>query len=524
MSYTVHHGSALSVLRQMPSESVHMCVTSPPYYGLRAYGTDPQVWGGDPACEHEWGDVGRSHHPGQVEQAKWKSAEAAGKGQTAGSGQFCCKCDAWLGELGLEPTPDLYVAHMVDVLHEVRRVLRNDGCLFLNIGDSYAGYHGNKNHVIPTSATNGWTNGTNENARGDKRPQDIGLKPKDLIMIPHRLAIALQADGWWVRNDNVWAKKNSMPESVTDRCTRSHEYVFHLSKSAKYYYDHEAIMEPLATDPRENYPARARATGRGQQGFADARGGDRDKSGGFPPSYRGSSFSNGKTRDAKLNPDGVGTGPRYEHAGRNCRSVWTFASEPTPDAHFATMPMSIAERCILAGCPPEGKRCDCAEIIETPTGSGEIDDPTLTTGRAGMNRVRRDGEGTRPITRYEQRQYAEQLRNHPDRAALEELCGSAFAHYIRTDRSGARPLPPSMLSGLIASGKLKPAKRICDCPVEPAGVVLDPFGGSGTTALAAIKNGRDAVLIELNADYIQIIHKRLNRHMPLFAIEIPVVA
>jgi len=159
------------------------------------------------------------------------------------------------------------------------------------------------------------------------------LKPKDLIGIPWRVAFALQADGWYLRCDIVWAKPNPMPESVTDRPTKAHEYIFMMSKSPRYYYDADAIREPIQTDPSERYLERARITGRGSQGAALARGNDRDKSGGFP------------VRDP-ANP------------ARNARSVWAIPTKPYPGAHFATFPPELAEKCILAGCPKGGTVLD----------------------------------------------------------------------------------------------------------------------------------------------------------------------
>lgn len=247
---------------------VQTCVTSPPYYGLRDYG-----------------------HSGQ---------------------------------LGLEKTPDEYVASMVEVFRCVRDLLADDGTLWLNLGDSYAGYHGNKNSEVPTSSTNGWTNGHNENKRGDARPQDIGLKPKDLIGIPWRVAFALQADGWYLRQDIIWSKPNPMPESVTDRCTKAHEYIFMLAKKERYYYDHESVKEPSAQGSDKWGKGGARKT-RGLQGYTNASGAQRDNSGGY-----------GTT----------GT--------RNRRSVWTVATRPYKGAHFATFPEALIEPCILAGAPPGG--------------------------------------------------------------------------------------------------------------------------------------------------------------------------
>jgi DNA modification methylase len=252
----------------MPAESVHCCVTSPPYFGLRDYGVD--------------------------------------------------------GQIGLEQTPEEFTAELVSVFREVRRVLRDEGTLWLNLGDSYNAYNGGAG---PSSSIS-------RGAQTEQRPQLAsgyglkfkGLKPKDLLGIPWRVAFALQADGWFLRQDIIWSKPNPMPESVTDRCTKAHEYLFLLSKSGRYYYDAGAIKEPFTTDPKENYPARAKITGRGGQGAADARGGDRDKSGGFPPSGE----------------------------NRNRRSVWTVATQPFAGAHFATFPPALIDPCIKAGCPEGG--------------------------------------------------------------------------------------------------------------------------------------------------------------------------
>lgn len=175
-------------------------------------------------------------------------------------------------------------------------------------------------------------------------------------------------------------------------------------------------------------------------------------------------------------------------------------------SHFATFPPALITPCILAGCPAEGKRCDCDEVIATPTGEGPIDDPSAVVGRAGMSRPRRSGEGTRPITRREQRGHAEQMRVSPHREEMEAACGDAFAHYIRTDSSGARPLPADALADFTARGWLVEVPP-CTHPVEPAGTVLDPFMGSGTTAAVARSLGRKCIGFELNADYIEIAAK-----------------
>jgi len=256
-------GDCLAELRKLPDESVHCCVTSPPYWGLRDYGVP--------------------------------------------------------GQLGLEKTPEEYVANMVEVFREVRRVLRKDGVLFLNLGDSY--------HGLRTK----------------------GLKPKDLVGIPWRVAFALQADGWYLRQDIIWAKPNPMPESVRDRCTKSHEYVFLLSKSERYYFDSEAIQEPAGDDLRRPYaPGQVDDRGNGH----DRGGGDLRKSGNKerkPASARGVPVdTDGKSAGAV-----AGSVP-WEGNTRNKRSVWTVTTKPFKEAHFATFPPEIPEICIKAGCPKGG--------------------------------------------------------------------------------------------------------------------------------------------------------------------------
>lgn len=272
MSIRLLIGDCRERLRELPDQSAHTCVTSPPYFGLRDYG-----------------------HAGQI---------------------------------GLEDTPAAFVAEMVEVFREVRRVLRDDGTLWLNLGDSYAGYHGNKNAAVPTSATNGWMGGTNENARTSTANRN-GLKQKDLIGIQWRVAFALQDDGWYLRQDIIWAKPNPMPESVTDRCTKAHEYVFLLSKGPRYHFDAAAISEDAVA---ADFVSRYRTPQAGKNlTNGDRKDGDQKATGGFP--------SDDFTR-------------------RNRRSVWNVATQPFKEAHFATYPPELIEPCILAGCPQGGTVLD----------------------------------------------------------------------------------------------------------------------------------------------------------------------
>jgi DNA modification methylase len=337
-------GDCRERLRELPDASVNCCVTSPPYFGLRDYG-------------HE-------------------------------------------GQMGLEPTPDEFVAGMVEVFREVKRVLRDDGTLWLNIGDTY-----NNNPSTSDIPRADQGNGSGafsippekhmlaNRAKANKAQPLIErvIKKKDLIGIPWLLAFALRADGWYLRQDIIWSKPNPMPESVRDRCTKAHEYLFLLSKGPRYYYDAEAIAEPAiyggdwAGSSFDNGKTAQHQLGRSQK--SDRRAGN------------GRFTYNGKRQG------GEGTGQEAFVAikeTRNKRSVWEVATQPFSEAHFATFPISLIEPCILAGCPK-------------------------------------------------------------------------------------------------------------------GGTVIDPFGGAGTTAMAASKHGRDAILVELNREYALMAERRLRRADLLFA-------
>ena len=271
MSVRILVGDCRERMAEIPDESVHCSVTSPPYYGLRDYGVD--------------------------------------------------------GQLGHEESPDAYVAGLVEVFREVRRVLRDDGTLWLNLGDSYAGSGGSGNQFGQLEK-----DGFNKYKQGS-RPRDIGLKPKDLIGIPWRVAFALQADGWYLRSDIIWHKPNPMPESVRDRPTSAHEHLFLLAKSPTYFYDADAIREDFA-DERMGNPGKYERTTQAAKGANNDRGDT-----GF--------LNNG----AGWNEDGV-------RSGRNRRNVWTVATKPYSEAHFAVYPPDLIEPCILAGCPEGGTVLD----------------------------------------------------------------------------------------------------------------------------------------------------------------------
>jgi DNA modification methylase len=377
MTVRILHGDCRDVLAKLPEASVHCCVTSPPYWGLRDYGIPPSVWGGDAACAHDWGE-------GVRVQALCKDIDA---------GAFCT-CGAWRGAFGLEPTWQIYVAHAVEVFRAVRRVLRADGTLWLNIGDSYA--TGAGQGKVPGGGGQG---NRFERISGHWQPnrkRQPGLKPKDLCGIPWRVAIALQDDGWWLRQDIIWSKPNPMPESVTDRCTKSHEYLFLFGKSARYHYDAEAIKEEVSDDTHPRGPGNRRHKGTDAYSAGDEH--HRTKQGLVRYSARKLAQANSGVRNNRSFDDAMAIMPEK----RNKRSVWTVASQPFPGAHFAMFPPALIEPAILAGCPKDG-------------------------------------------------------------------------------------------------------------------TVLDPFGGAGTTGLVADRLQRDAILIELNPDYVAMAQRRIEQDAPLLA-------
>jgi DNA modification methylase len=273
MNWEILTGDVRQRLADIPDGSVRCCVTSPPYWGLRDYGND--------------------------------------------------------GQIGLEQTPEAYVAEMVEVFRDVRRTLTDDGSLWLNLGDSYWNNFGGGSGTMTT----GNAQAVKQRGRHQMPKHDL-FKIKDLVGIPWRVAFALQADGWWLRQDIIWHKPNPMPESVTDRCTKAHEYVFLLTKSARYYYDNEAVLEPFANG--------GEWLGRSPNDSSLKSGGNNDRA------DRGARATTGN--------DG----------GRNKRSVWSIATKPFKGAHFAVMPEALAEPCVLAGSAP-------GDLVLDPfTGSGTV--------------------------------------------------------------------------------------------------------------------------------------------------------
>lgn len=462
---TIYNGHVLDVLHEMESESVQCVVTSPPYLGLRDYGIEPQIWdekhyldeNGERKvnCEHEWGEALMAKQSG--------GGLALGGNQTGGDkefqlgeraqGSFCLHCNAWRGSLGLEPTPELYVKHIVDIFREVRRVLRKDGTLWLNLGDSYAG---------------SWSSNSMRPGGGEQRPghpgfQQLderytgrngnvpaGLKPKDLVGIPWRVAFALQADGWYLRSDIIWSKPNPMPESVKDRPTKSHEYIFLLTKSAKYFWDQDAVREPhkevsLARAHRNRFGGKYQSTDRREHGSLK----------------KGVNFGPDGNADLICSP-----------GGRNIRSVWDIATEPTPEAHFATFPQKLVEPCIKAGTSEKGCCPECGS-------------PWVRVIDYKAN--------------YEKRESAHAPNNSPTKV---DSLG------WKEPKRGTLGWNPSCKCYSLEDRHI--GGRTYDKLMHPIPcTVLDPFGGSGKTGIVAKALGRKAILIELNPEYCEMPLKKV---------------
>jgi len=380
-------------LKLLPDASVHMVVTSPPYWRLRDYGVE--------------------------------------------------------GQIGLEETPDEYVGKLVDVFREAARVLRPDGTLWLNLGDSYSGGGGfSPNAPSNLSGSKQTTVGGNAKRLyqpGSCRPAQ-GLKSKDLVGIPWRVAFALQADGWYLRSDIVWAKNAVMPESVRDRPTRSHEFVFllaHPESGGRYFYDHDAIREPFVDErqgrsggERGRLPNRQSA---GRSGFADPCGID--------PSHNG---------------------------GRNKRTVWTVNPKPYKGAHFAVWPTKLVEPMILAGTSEKG----CCPICGAQWVRG-----VERVGRIPLNARRKH------------------LSKSANDGTRRKLVGGTARSTLGAGVGGDVPSRQSVTVGWGPG---------CECGEEPVRpIVLDPFSGSATTGLVALQNGRDFIGIDLNAEYLPMAKARL---------------
>jgi DNA modification methylase len=492
-------GDCRERLLELEDESVHCVVTSPPYFGLRDYGT--ATWeDGDPACDHAFRKAGGTSSSGlaggtnTLTQAQIAQKVAVRQQQCR---DVCRKCGARRvdSQIGLEPSVDEFVDALVEVFREVRRVLRADGVVWLNLGDSYAGGGGYAGPNAPANArrqealVNGNDRdgafvvraGHNYEARAKARPGLVpdGVKPKDLLMIPAQVALALRADGWYLRSEVIWAKPNPMPESITDRPTRAHEQVYLLSRSPRYFYDADAIRE---------------------DGSENTHGGNVNGSRSEAHVIPDRRFSARSTLDSK------------DHgAGRNKRSVWTVATQPYAGAHFATFPAKLIEPCILAGAPeracgecgaPWVRLAESKRVLdgEKPV-KGAWNPPTDARGSVRS-------EGATGVGHWRVTTERRTLGFRPSCGHYDELYRSDYPQARRPRKRAQRA----------ATGDhWRRVRRRSGLPAWPAvpGVVLDPFVGAGTTVVEALRRGRSAVGLELNPTYAEMARQRVRDDAPL---------
>ena len=489
-------GNAINVLKTLPGDFIHCCVTSPPYFGLRSYDSGCEIWDANPDCKHVWGEVlprlGSEYREdkGSYRDAPVRSKVAKVNESTSGS--FCSLCGAWRGQLGSEPDPRLYIEHLISIMREVRRVLRKDGVFWLNIGDSWWAQRPHNAY----GSGDGWLSREHMTRAGGRKI--AGLKPLDMVLIPQYLALRARQDGWFVRSIIIWSKVNPMPESVNGwrwerhrikignrgrareaysghigyqdhgdnggflqdaiwedcpgcpkcnpnggyilrkgswRPTDSFEYILMLTKSNSYFCDKEAVTE-LSIDP-ESY------TGRRHRSYSRAD---------YEASAQG--------RESICNDSGE-VGKIYPR--RNMRSVWTFPTQSYSGAHFAVYPSRLPELCIRA-----------------------------STSEAGC--------------------------------CLS--CGSPYARIVEKVGQRASLLPPSkkgahnpqnlsptstMLTGKYNIYRASGWRPTCKCNAGPPVPcwILDPFSGAGTTALAAERLGRDSINIDTSEAYNELARQRL---------------
>ncbi len=512
----------LDGLRGLPDESVQVVCTSPPYWRQRAYeGDQVRVWPKIPSwnCAHRWGREqqrrGVAGSPDKEHRTLTGGAphvDAATHGTTS-EGAFCERCGAWRGALGQEPTFGMFLEHIVLIFREVRRVLRPDGNLFLNMGDAYAGsgkgFGRDKSYDGDLQATNRGSVGVRPPAWGRS-----GFKSKDLIGMPWAVAFALRDDGWWLRRDHFWLKKNPMPNSQTDRCTTSHEYLFQLTKKARYAFDADAIREP--------HTALGRPPGNKSRMYID-----RDTE------HLNKSTSGGEKRRPSQDQS-------FHASGRMKRSVWEIELEDGDEDYcphcggpqtgmilpLATEPSNyeFCNACKRLYVGGEKKRikqyeldgekvreCSCGAtdgwVAHFATMPRELVRPCVKAGSSEAGCCAECGAPRRRIVEKELvKQYECRHGGFNAQGTSDGMVDMSESWSPGTNKATTLGFSPT-----------------CDCATDETApcVILDPFGGSGTTGIVAVEEGRDYVLIDVSEEYCELARARIARAtaQPRFALE-----
>ena len=515
-------GDCRDVMAGFPEDNIDLVVTSPPYWGLRDYGLEPQIWGGDPECEHEWVNTPppRKRKEADVKNPDSKQATVRGTAYNSSEGNICVNCGAWRGNLGLEPHPQMFIDHLVDICREIKRVLKPSGTFWLNLGDTYYGGKGDP------YGTELYRKHKKVKISGNElhKLRSNWLQPKQKLMMPSRVAIALQDDGWILRSDIIWHKPNHMPSSVTDRFTCAYEHIFLFAKQGRYYFDLDAIRQPHSTSTiqRITQPNVMNQLGgdkqrelRGEGGGNASRSADmvkslarnydewyfeqRDKKSwhdhehdetmGFGQQKRGFKVKNlphprGKNPGDIWEIDAPNTGSRNKppykqnnphlaritegreagHSkGKNPGDLWRIPTTPFPGAHFATFPPKLIEPIIKAGCP----RWICSRCGKPRT--------RIVEKRGYVEHPQREGRNVKAV------QFSKEENKYVSGGTL----------------------------GLIAQEETV-GWSDCGCGEGwVGGVVLDPFAGSGTALRVARKLGRRFIGIEINSDYAEMCESRV---------------
>lgn len=419
-----HTGHNIDILKTFPDKCIDCIITSPPYFQLRDYGTEHQIWGGDENCEHEFESIENVIHSGST-----KSKIANGQNQITSmksTSAFCSKCSAWKGELGLEPTFQLYIEHLIMVFRECKRVLKDEGTMWVNLGDSYSG-SGNDSYKKAGNISQQISGIIVGAAHPMKAQPKQSLQSKCLLNIPARFAIAMTDDlNLILRNNIIWHKNSCMPSSATDRFTVDFENIMFFTKKKKYYFEQQFEK---SVDP-ESYSGR-RKRNLPRQAYNDM---------------------NHYAKAGSFDKNGIDRGAGKTYPNRNMRAVWNINTSASKDKHYAMYPEKLLVRMIEAGCPKEiCKKC----------------------GRARTKIVTADYKGDNNQHKNTKKHYNGQT------------------HIISR---GSTNLKTELIS--------------CNCNAGfHPGIVLDPFGGSGTTGITAKKLQRDFINIELNPEYSEIFER-----------------